>query len=203
MDLSLWKWRWNKDDWMLQPFNSPMTMWLCSNRLRRMRYMKLSLIFLSFQVIQKALYLTELTKSLESETLGLSHYAMYLFLSVIWWIIWMSSLCFLVYFSITRTFASGKTEKMVMSSLKLLGLPSGKVKQLYIVVQKYKMVLTSVPLLCFKKFCFVLLLCNILSHLNRPAYLYRLLAGHANFGPQSRFPDFREWCTNFGRWGGF
>ena len=29
--------------------------------------------------------------------------------------------------SITRTFASGKTEKMIMTCLKDLGLPSGKV----------------------------------------------------------------------------
>ena len=36
--------------------------------------------------------------------------------------------------SITRTFASGKTEKMVMQCLKDLGFPSGKVRNLSFVV---------------------------------------------------------------------
>ncbi len=38
-----------------------------------------------------------------------------------------NDLCFLSSCSITRTFASGKTEKMVMQCLKDLGFPSGKV----------------------------------------------------------------------------
>ena len=25
------------------------------------------------------------------------------------------------------------------------------------------------------------------------------IAGHTDFGPQSRFPDFMWWCTDFGR----
>ena len=37
----------------------------------------------------------------------------------------------LLYFSITRTFASGKTEKMIMQCLKDLGFASGKVRSLW------------------------------------------------------------------------
>lgn len=35
----------------------------------------------------------------------------------------------ILFFSITRTFASGKTEKMIMQCLMDLGLPGGKVSQ--------------------------------------------------------------------------
>ena len=30
-----------------------------------------------------------------------------------------------------------------------------------------------------------------------------IFAGHTDFGPQSRFPDFMRWCTDFGRCGNF
>lgn len=46
-------------------------------------------------------------------------------------VIWWQAVCFAVC-SISRTFASGKTEKMIMQCLKDLGFPSGKVKLLYI-----------------------------------------------------------------------
>jgi len=42
-------------------------------------------------------------------------------------LIWIR-VCYLFLLSITRTFASGKTEKMVMQHLKDLGFASGKVK---------------------------------------------------------------------------
>ena len=31
----------------------------------------------------------------------------------------------------------------------------------------------------------------------------RIFAGHTDFGPQSRFPDFMRWCTDFVRCGNF
>jgi len=43
-------------------------------------------------------------------------------------IVYISSVYRLLYFSITRTFASGKTEKIIMQCLKDLGFASGKVR---------------------------------------------------------------------------
>lgn len=40
-----------------------------------------------------------------------------------------------IFYSITRTFASGKTEKGIFQALKDLGLPSGKVRSLAVKVK--------------------------------------------------------------------
>ena len=55
-------------------------------------------------------------------------------------LIWIR-VCYLFLLSITRTFASGKTEKMVMQHLKDLGFASGKVKWSHFVVVHYKVLL--------------------------------------------------------------
>ncbi len=41
---------------------------------------------------------------------------------------WKNNINMISFFSISKTFASGKTEKRIFDILKELGLPSGKVK---------------------------------------------------------------------------